>query len=81
MKCDTKTMAAVAVICALALVVAYWALPQLRGSLTTPVVAVSALACPLSMLLMMRSMHSHVNSEPGPSPAMDEVKSQSRSSS
>ncbi|SIT37751.1 conserved exported hypothetical protein [Paraburkholderia piptadeniae] len=79
MKCNTKTMAAIAL--ALALGVAYWALPQLRGSLTTLAVAVSALACPLSMLLMMRGMHSNVDREPAPSQGIEERKPQSGSSS
>ncbi|MEX3634588.1 DUF2933 domain-containing protein [Paraburkholderia sp. BR14320] len=81
MKCNTKMMAAIAVALALALGVAYWALPQLRGSLATLLVAVSALACPLSMLLMTRCMHSNADQEPGPSQAIEERKLQSGSSS
>jgi hypothetical protein len=58
MKCNTKTMVMSALALALVLAVGYWALPQFRGSLTTFILAACALACPLSMLFMMRGMQS-----------------------
>jgi hypothetical protein len=81
MKCNTKTVVVIALALVLGLGGAYWALPQLRGSLATLVVAVCALACPLSMLLMMGGMQSRVGQEPGTSHAIEERKSQSGSSS
>jgi hypothetical protein len=57
-KCNTKTMLTIALTFALVLAVGYWALPQFRGSLTTFILAACSLACPLSMLFMMRGMRS-----------------------
>lgn len=62
MKCNTKTMVAIALAFALILAIGYWALPQIRGALGTFIVMASALICPLSMLFMMRGMKSHTDS-------------------
>lgn len=58
MKCNTKTMVTSALALALVLAVGYWALPQFRGALTTFILVACSLACPLTMLFMMRSMQS-----------------------
>ncbi len=62
MKCNTKTMVAIALALALILSLGYWALPQIRGALGTFVAMASVLICPLSMLFMMRGMHSQTDS-------------------
>ena len=51
-------MLTIALALALVLAVGYWALPQLRGSLTTFILVACSLLCPLSMLFMMRGMQS-----------------------
>jgi hypothetical protein len=56
MKCNTKTMVTTGLAFALVLALGYWALPQFRGSLTTFILVACSLACPLSMLFMMRGM-------------------------
>lgn len=58
MKCNMKTMLTIALALALVLAVGYWALPEFRGSLTTFILVACSLACPLSMLFMMRGMQS-----------------------
>ncbi|WP_246258023.1 DUF2933 domain-containing protein [Pararobbsia alpina] len=51
-----KTMLTIALALALLLAVGYWVLPQFRGALTTFILVACSLACPLSMLFMMRGM-------------------------
>lgn len=77
MKCNSKTMVAIALALAFTVVIAYWALPQLRGSLSTLAVVASALICPLSMLFMMRGMQSQTDEKSRKSPEAGERKSQS----
>ncbi|BBQ03424.1 hypothetical protein BSFA1_85520 (plasmid) [Burkholderia sp. SFA1] len=62
MKCNTKTMVALALALTLILTVGYWALPQIRGRIDTFIAIASVLVCPLSMLFMMRGMQSHTDS-------------------
>jgi hypothetical protein len=58
MKCNTKTMATIALALALVIGLGYWALPQFRGALAPFILAACMLVCPLSMLLMMRGTKS-----------------------
>lgn len=76
MKCNTKTMLAIALALVFAAIVVYWALPQLRGSLSALAVVASALICPLSMLFMMQGMQSRTGEENHKSLETEERKSQ-----
>ncbi|KAK47019.1 hypothetical protein BG58_07545 [Caballeronia jiangsuensis] len=71
MKCNTKTMVAIALALALILAIGYWALPQIRGTLGTFIAMASVLICPLSMLFMMRGMQTPVDRPEKPSQAME----------
>lgn len=73
MKCDTKTMVKTAIGLGLLGVIAYFALPQFRGFIVGISPFLLALACPLSMIIMMKGMSLHqkeqkkepeMNSEP-----------------
>lgn len=75
MKCNTKTMVSTALALALILTVGYWALPQVRGALTSFIGIAIALICPLSMLFMMRGMQSHADSRDKVVPVSDKTTS------
>lgn len=78
MKCDTKTMIKTAIGMGLLGVIGYFALPQFRSFIVGISPFLLALACPLSMIIMMKGMNSHqkeqekkqdLNSEPTKVPA------------
>ncbi|GJH28584.1 DUF2933 domain-containing protein [Caballeronia novacaledonica] len=71
MKCNTKTMVTIALALALILAIGYWALPQIRGELSTFIAMASVLICPLSMLFMMRGMQTPVDRPEKPSQAVE----------
>ncbi|MFM0597240.1 DUF2933 domain-containing protein [Paraburkholderia dilworthii] len=68
-------MVLIAIAFALVLALGYWALPQFRASLGTFIVVACALVCPLSMLFMMRGMHSSTDNQDARSKAVTEPKS------
>lgn len=63
MKCNLKMMVSIALTLAVAIAIAYWAVPQLRGAFSTLAVIASAFVCPLAMMFMMRGMQSHAGSD------------------
>jgi ABC-type transport system involved in multi-copper enzyme maturation permease subunit len=62
MKC-TKTMLTTGAVIAAALVLAYAALPQFRALIAAAGPYLLFLLCPLSMLFMMKGMHSKMDQE------------------
>jgi membrane protein implicated in regulation of membrane protease activity len=74
-KCNRKTILTIAFALALVLALGYWTLPQLRGYLTTFILVACSLVCPLSMLFMMRGMHSSTDKQNVRSDAATERKS------
>lgn len=58
MKC-TKTMLATGAVMLAVLAIAYAALPQFRALVVSAAPILLFLLCPLSMLFMMKGMHSH----------------------
>lgn len=59
MKCDTKTMVKTIIGLGLLGVIAYFALPQFRSLIVSISPFLLALACPLSMIFMMKAMGQH----------------------
>ncbi|KWE60391.1 hypothetical protein WM16_30480 [Burkholderia ubonensis] len=74
MKCNLKTMVTIALVLVAAIAIGYWALPQSRSVLATLAVIAGAFICPLSMLFMMRGMHSHTDAHDQGGRLNDEAK-------
>uniref|UniRef100_UPI003F64A6C0 DUF2933 domain-containing protein n=1 Tax=Burkholderia cepacia TaxID=292 RepID=UPI003F64A6C0 len=51
-----KPMLFIALTLAIVVALGYWALPQFRGLISTQAVVACAFVCPVTMMLMMRSM-------------------------
>ena len=64
MKCDTNTMLKTAAGLAIALAVAYLTVPAAHAFILAGTPILVALICPVSMLFMMKAMHSKGN-DPG----------------
>lgn len=58
MQCNMKTMITAGIVLLVALAVAYAALPQFRALVLSVGPTLLFLLCPLSMLFMMKGMHS-----------------------
>lgn len=67
-------MVAIVLALAFAVDIAYWALPQLRGPLSTVAVVVATLIFRLSRLFMMRGMQRHDEGESRKSPEIEKLK-------
>ena len=74
MKCNWKTMAAVALALVAVIALGYCAFPPLRGTLATLAVIASVFICPLSMMFMMRGVRSHTGGPATRARVTDEAK-------
>ena len=57
MKCNSRTMLTTALVLGLAAVFAYFAFPAARAFIVASAPVLIALVCPVSMLLMMKTMN------------------------
>ncbi|HDR9172973.1 TPA: DUF2933 domain-containing protein [Burkholderia vietnamiensis] len=74
MKCSLKAMVSIALALAAVIVIGYWALPQLRGAISTLAIVASAFVCPLAMMLVMRNMPAHLGHDDTTTRTVDETK-------
>jgi hypothetical protein len=74
MKCSLKVMVSIALTLAIVVAIGYWALPQLRGTISTLAIVASAFVCPLTMMLMMRNMPAHAGRDDTATRTADETK-------